>query len=251
VPGGAAALARAAALGAAWPARPRALHRAGTVLQYAAGLETGFRWTNGWHGAALAALRGPALAELGGSDDAETLLVRHGRAAAAPTDVERLMLAGLAVILPSDYLVKVDVALMASSIEGRSPFLDVEAVELAAGIPLHAKLSPLRTKPLLKRLALRLGLPRAAMLRPKRGFGAPIGEWLRGPLRARARDCLLGTLPERGVVDGAVVRRTWEAHASGQADHATRLWILLCLELWFRREAAREAPRLARAGAWR
>jgi asparagine synthase (glutamine-hydrolysing) len=155
----------------------------------------------------------------------------------------------LAVVLPGDYLVKVDVALMASSVEGRSPFLDVEAMELGAGIPLGVRLSPLRPKHLLKRVALDLGLPRAAMLRGKRGFGAPVAAWLRGPLRARARDCLLGSLPARGVVDGPTVRRAWEAHLGGEPGHASRLWILLCLEIWFRTVVDRETRRLATGGA--
>ncbi len=250
VPGGIATLRRVASLEPLVPARARALHRLATVLRYAADLEAGLRWTNGWHGEALAAIRGPALREARPAADADRLLAAHGLAAAAHGDVERLMAAGLSVILPGDYLVKIDVALMASSVEGRSPFLDVEALELGARIPLGAKLSPLRSKHLLKRVALDLGLPRGAMLRPKRGFDAPIAAWLRGPLRARARDCLLGTLPARGVVDPATVGRVWEAHARGEADHAAKLWILLCLEIWFRTFVDREVPRLATAGAW-
>jgi asparagine synthase (glutamine-hydrolysing) len=244
VPGGLGALRAAAALDGRLPRRPRLLHRLVTVLAYAArDLDAGLRWTNGWHGAALGALRGPALRDAAANGD--DLLVRHARAAAADNDIERRLLAWLAVILPGDFLVKADVALMAASVEGRSPFLDVETVELGARIPLGSKLSPLRPKHLLKRVALDLGLPRAPILRRKRGFDAPVAAWLRGPLRARARDCLLGTLPARGVIDGAVVRRAWEAHAAGADEDAHRLWILFCLELWFRAFVDREAPRLA------
>jgi asparagine synthase (glutamine-hydrolysing) len=249
LPGGAALLGAAAALAGRAPRRPRLASRVATVLGYAAALDRGLRWTDGWYGDALRAVRGPALRDAGPAEDADALLAGHGAAAAASTGVERLIHAGLAVVLPGAYLVKVDVGLMASSVEGRSPFLDVEAMEFGARMPLGVKLSPLRPKHLLKRLALDLGLPRAAMLRPKRGFGAPVAAWLRGPLRDRARDCLLGTLPARGVVDARTVRRAWDDHQSGRADVATRLWLLFCLELWFRTFVDGEAPRLVRASA--
>jgi asparagine synthase (glutamine-hydrolysing) len=118
-------------------------------------------------------------------------------------------------------------------------------VELGARIPVGVKLSPLRPKHLLKRVALDLGLPRGPIVRPKRGFGAPVDAWLRGPLHALARDCLLGTLPARDVVEPAVVRRAWDAHVAGTGAHGTRLWILLCLELWFRAFVDRAVPRAA------
>ena len=250
LPGGRAVLARAGALDGRLPARPRLLHRLGTVLRHASGdLRAALRWTDGWHGAALRALRGPVLrAAVADEDNEDALLLAHAQATAG-SDVERVLYADLKLILPGDYLVKVDVALMASSVEGRSPFLDVETMELGAAIPLAAKLSPLRSKHLLKRVALSLGLPRGPLLRPKHGFSAPVAAWLRGPLRARARDCLLGTLPARGVVDARAVRRTWEEHQAGASSHATRLWILLCLELWFRAFIDRATPAAARASA--
>ena len=94
-----------------------------------------------------------------------------------------------------------------------------------------------------------LGLPRDVIHRPKQGFGAPVGAWLRGPLRDTARDCLLAGLPARGVIDPATVRRTWIAHEQGDGRDATRLWILLCLELWFRRCVDARAGTAARASA--
>jgi asparagine synthase (glutamine-hydrolysing) len=243
VPGGDRLLRRLAGLDSVVPEQARLLHRVGTVLRHAGGLVPGLTWTNGWHGDGLSAVRGPALRDVVRDEDG--LLVAHAAAAAAGSDVERLLYAWLRVILPGDYLVKADVALMAASVEGRSPFLDVETVELGAHIPLGVKLSPLRPKHLLKRVALDLGLPRGPILRPKRGFGAPVDAWLRGPLHALARDCLLGTLPSRGVVEREVVRRTWDAHLSGEREHATRLWILLCLELWFRTFVDRAVQRAA------
>ena len=197
----------------------------------------------------LRAVRGRPLRAASTTATRTRFLLAHGGRTAALHDVERLLYADLAVVLPGDYLVKVDVALMASSVEGRSPFLDVRTMELGARIPLGVKLSPWRPKHLLKRVATDLGLPAAAIHRPKQGFGAPVGAWLRGPLRATARDCLLGGLPARGVVDGATIRRFWAGHEQGDDAHATRLWILLCLELWLRRCVDARAGERARASA--
>jgi asparagine synthase (glutamine-hydrolysing) len=79
--------------------------------------------------------------------------------------------------LPDDILVKVDRATMASSIEGRAPFLARELVEYVAALPDHFKLGLRRGKRVLRSAARRL-LPAATLEKPKAGFSAPINEWL-------------------------------------------------------------------------
>jgi asparagine synthase (glutamine-hydrolysing) len=79
--------------------------------------------------------------------------------------------------LPDDILVKVDRATMASSIEGRAPFLARDLVEYVAGLPDHFKLGLRRGKRVLREAAKRL-LPAATLRKPKAGFSAPINEWL-------------------------------------------------------------------------
>ena len=69
--------------------------------------------------------------------------------------------------------------------------------------------------------------------RPKMGFGIPLGEWLRGPLRDWA-EALLDEqrLKEAGLVDAAVVRRHWQEHLSGRHNWQYLLWDVLMLEAW-------------------
>jgi asparagine synthase (glutamine-hydrolysing) len=77
-------------------------------------------------------------------------------------------------------------------------------------------------------------LPAHIVDRPKKGFGMPIGKWLRGELADLARDALLG--PDRlARIHRPVVARLVQEHADGRADHRQRLWTLLVLELWRRR----------------
>jgi asparagine synthase (glutamine-hydrolysing) len=77
-------------------------------------------------------------------------------------------------------------------------------------------------------------LPPEILHGPKRGFSAPTGSWLRGPLRPFAEECLLAKprgLPEFFRLEA--VRALWEAHQSGRENHANRLWALLVFEVWF------------------
>jgi asparagine synthase (glutamine-hydrolysing) len=94
-------------------------------------------------------------------------------------------------------------------------------------------------------------IPAAILDRPKCGFDAPIGEWLRGPL-ADLTDALLGDgrLKDRGVLNDREVARLWSEHRQGTADHRHRLWQLVMLELWFRQFVDRTPaarPRYAEA----
>jgi asparagine synthase (glutamine-hydrolysing) len=148
--------------------------------------------------------------------------------------VERLLDVDVQTYLPDDLLVKMDIAAMAHSLETRSPLLDPELMELAAGLPTAMKISGGTTKRILKR-AMRDWLPASIIERPKMGFRVPIGNWLRNGLRRLPGDVLLDprTL-ERGLFREERVRAIVCEHRDGTRDHAYRIWTLLVLELWFR-----------------
>jgi asparagine synthase (glutamine-hydrolysing) len=137
--------------------------------------------------------------------------------------------------LADDILTKVDKMSMAVSLEARVPLLDHKLLEFAAAVPTSLKLKNGRSKYLLRRL-LERRIPRAIIDRPKQGFEAPIGEWLRGPLAGMVDSLLLdGRLRDRGIFDDGAVARLWRQQRDGTADHRHRLWNLVMLELWFRR----------------
>ncbi len=77
-------------------------------------------------------------------------------------------------------------------------------------------------------------VPRELVERPKMGFGIPLGEWLRGPLRDWAEDLAFGkTLREGGLLSVAAVRRRlWREHLSGRRNWQYLLWDVLMLEAW-------------------
>jgi asparagine synthase (glutamine-hydrolysing) len=105
-------------------------------------------------------------------------------------------------------------------------------MELAARLPVQFKLRGSTTKSLLKRAFHDL-LPPENVGRPKMGFGAPVGRWLRGPLRELLNDALLSERARsRGYFDPSEVERLVTEHRDGRADHAFPLWNLLMIELW-------------------
>jgi asparagine synthase (glutamine-hydrolysing) len=134
--------------------------------------------------------------------------------------------------LPDDLLVKMDVATMAYSLEARSPLLDHKVMEFMARVPASLKLRGGESKHLLKS-ALRGILPDAILDRPKMGFGAPLGAWLRGSLKEMLVDSVLSDRAlARGYFKPAAVREMVNVHMAGRNDYQYVLWDLLMLERW-------------------
>ena len=135
--------------------------------------------------------------------------------------------------LPDDLLVKVDIASMAWSLEGRSPFLDHKFMELCAPIPSHEKIQG-RQKKVILRSALRGTVPDEILDRPKKGFGVPIEHWFRGELYPYVREHLLdGRFAKRNIFQPKFVEQLVTRHARGRVSYAYQLWALLMLELWY------------------
>ena len=145
-----------------------------------------------------------------------------------------MLAADVAWYLPTDLLVKMDIATMANSLEGRSPFLDRDLAEFAARLPSHYKLRGRTTKYLLKK-AMEGTVPAENLYRKKQGFAVPLAAWFRGELKALLADHLLSRrFAERGLFVQAEVERLFTDHQQQRGDYAHHLWVLLMLELWFR-----------------
>lgn len=154
---------------------------------------------------------------------------------------ERMQYLDTKLYLAEDILAKVDRASMAVSLEVRAPFLDRRVVEYAASLPANFKLRGKTTKYILKR-AIDPLVPPFVTRRPKKGFGVPVAEWLKGRLRPLARDLLSpARLARHGLFDPAYVARLQDEHERGQANHRKLLWTLLVFELWH--ESFVETPR--------
>jgi asparagine synthase (glutamine-hydrolysing) len=154
------------------------------------------------------------------------------------SDAVRMMYCDGVSYLPDDILCKVDRAAMAVSLETRVPFLDHRVAELAARIPASMKIRDGKGKQILRRLLYREA-PQALFERPKAGFGIPVGEWIRGPMRPWAEDLLdRSRLRQQGLFDPDVVHRRWHQHLRHERDATPALWAVLMYQAWARENAA-------------
>jgi asparagine synthase (glutamine-hydrolysing) len=150
---------------------------------------------------------------------------------------DALMAVDAVTYLPDDILVKVDRAAMGVSLETRIPLLDPRIVEFAWTLPHRMRFHGGQKKWILRRILYKY-VPRALVERPKSGFGVPIAEWIRGPLREWAEELLD---PERihrqGYLAGAVIRRKWTEHLSGKYNHGSALWCVLMFQAWLENQS--------------
>jgi asparagine synthase (glutamine-hydrolysing) len=151
----------------------------------------------------------------------------------ARDEIERMQFLDMNFYMAEDILTKVDRASMAVSLEVRAPFLDPRVAQFAAALPLEYKLKGSKGKYVLKKAVEPL-LPRAILQRPKKGFGIPIAEWLKGSLNPLLRDLLAPErLKNQGLFDAEFVRQLIKEHETGAASHHKQLWTLLVFQLWF------------------
>lgn len=154
---------------------------------------------------------------------------------ALPTNggpADQLMAMDFACYLPEDILTKVDRSSMSVALEARAPLLDWRVAELAWSLPQSMKHHHGTLKYLPKRLLERY-LPTSLVHRSKSGFGAPVGDWLRGPLRDWAEAQLdERRLREEGHFDPAPIRALWREFQGGQRKWHTHLWGVLMFQAW-------------------
>ncbi len=150
--------------------------------------------------------------------------------------LQKIMYMDFNAILPDILLVKMDIASMANSLEGRSPFLSKELLELAPGLPDDFKVKGKRTKVLLRQLATRY-LPNKIVGQPKRGFEVPLQQWVNNELKEIITDYLAspGSFAS-GYVKADFIKGLLDNKIRVHAEkRAKMLYTLFALEVWYKK----------------
>ena len=164
----------------------------------------------------------------------EDLLDAAFRKATSIDEMNRMLAVDAQTQLSDDLLLLTDKMSMAVSLECRVPLLEQELVELAARMPEGIKVRGGRLKHVMK-AALDGLLPDDILDRKKRGFGAPMGAWLKGELAPLLRELLSeDSVAARGLFRYPAIARVIAAHEANRMDGTDRLLALLNLEIWAR-----------------
>ena len=145
---------------------------------------------------------------------------------------QQMMVLDFITYLPNDILVKVDRAVMSSSLETRTPFLDHKLIEYVWKIPHSLKYKNGIGKWILKEI-LNKYIPKNLTKRPKMGFEIPLDYWLRGPLKEWAENLINEKrLLQEGYFNPKLIRDKWTEHLSGKKNWQHDLWSILMFQAW-------------------
>ena len=163
-------------------------------------------------------------------------VLRH-HAERAPTDhpLSLVQYMDMKTYLVGDILTKVDRASMAHSLEVRVPLLDHKFMEWISGLPPHLKLKGKEGKYIFKK-SLEPHLNEDILYRKKMGFGVPLANWFRGPLKDKVRKAVLGErLASTGMFNQTYLHHLVEQHQSGLRDYSASIWSILMFESFLTR----------------
>jgi asparagine synthase (glutamine-hydrolysing) len=139
-------------------------------------------------------------------------------------------------VLPGNLLVKMDIATMAHSLEGRSPLLSKDLIEYVPSLPGSYKIKGSQTKFLLRKLAEKY-LPTELINQPKRGFEIPLKKWIDGELKDIIASYILDPNAYcRNFVKSGFINDLWNRKIkTGDEKRAKMLWTFFTLEVWHKK----------------
>ncbi len=147
------------------------------------------------------------------------------------TPQDTMMLLDSELYLPESILVKADRASMSVGLEVRAPLLDYRVVEAAWRSPASLRYDGKSGKVALRHL-LDKRVPKALYDRPKQGFGIPLNDWLRGPLKSVAQEVFSADTTVGEIFGRAQLNKRWNEHLAGTRNWGPHLWVALMYHFW-------------------
>lgn len=151
------------------------------------------------------------------------------------TGLQKLMILDFNFMLPNDLLVKMDIATMLNSLEGRSPFLGRDILEFAPGLNDKLKINGITTKYFLRVLAKKY-LPNIIISQPKRGFEVPLKKWVENDLKELINDYLCNSKIVSQFIKKDSLQKLLENRVPVSPEkRAKMIWYILALEIWYKK----------------
>ena len=145
---------------------------------------------------------------------------------------EKMMYLDMKTYLPDDIMCKVDRAAMAFSLETRAPFLHQDVIEESLRMPLEFKIKNKTGKYILRDILYK-HVPKELIERPKQGFGIPLEEWIKGPLKDTFYDSISEQNLEHNLINKKAVKKMLDDHISGKRNWQNQLWAIYSFQNWF------------------
>lgn len=139
-------------------------------------------------------------------------------------------------ILPGVLLVKIDIATMRNSLEGRSPLLSKNILEYIPSVSDKFKIKGAQTKYLLREMSKKY-LPQELVNQPKRGFEPPMKNWVNHELKDIIGDYIHSVdafYPS--FFDKKFVLSLLNNEIKAPAEKRSKmLWLIFALEVWHKK----------------
>ncbi len=145
---------------------------------------------------------------------------------------EKMMFLDMITYLPDDIMCKVDRATMAFSLESRAPFLHQDVVEASYKIPTEYKIKNKNGKHILRSILYKY-VPKDLIERPKQGFGIPLNEWIKGPLKDVFYETMSDENLSHNLLNKSKIKKMLDDHIDGKRNWQNQLWAIHSFQNWF------------------
>lgn len=147
-------------------------------------------------------------------------------------NIDKMQAIDIKFWLMKDILLKADRMTMASSIEGRVPFIDKEVFKLASSLPFEYKVTKENTKVALRDAAKKV-IPTDAYKKKKLGFPVPIREWMKQDDVYTEIKTMFNSSASKQFFNNKLLNKLLEDHRNNKKDNYRKIWNVFCFLKWY------------------